>query len=223
MPKSLQGTLSFLEDLRFNNNKTWFDENRKRYEAAKSAVEALIEEIIQQFSPVENLGKLTPKECMFRINRDVRFSKDKSPYKTNFGVVIGRGGRKSTERSYYLNIEPGDGFIAAGVYDPSPEQLKTLRDAIATKPKTFEKIITAPDFVKYFGSIRGEKLKTVPKGFSPDHPAIELLKHKQFLAVHPLKDKDLLRDNFAAYFVEVCAALKPFEDYFYQIRLKSGQ
>lgn len=219
MPKSLQATLSFLEDLRFNNNKTWFEENRKRYDEAKGAVETLIEEIISKFGPVEKLGKLTPKETLFRINRDVRFSKDKSPYKTHFGIVIGPGGRKGGERGYYLHIEPADSaFIAAGVYDPTPEQLKAIREAIAAKPKAFEKVITAPDFVKYFGSVQGEKLKTAPKGFSPDHPAIEWLKHKQFLATHELKDKDLLKPDFADHFVKVCAALKPFENYFFQLR-----
>lgn len=218
MPKSLQVTLDFLIDLRFNNSRSWFEENRARYEQARRSVEVLIEDIIRQFAPVEDLGKLTPKECMFRINRDVRFSKDKSPYKTAMGIVIGKGGRKSTERSYYLHIEPNDSaFIAAGVYDPSPEQLKAIRQAIAEKPEALQKIITAPDFVRYFKTLEGEKLKTAPKGFAADHPAIDLLKHKQFLASHPLTDADLLKDDLAAYFVQVCAALKPLETYFQNI------
>lgn len=218
MPQSLQVTLDFLQDLRFNNSRTWFEENRARYEQARRSVESLIEDIIRKFAPVEDLGKLTPKECMFRINRDVRFSKDKSPYKTAMGIVIGKGGRKSTERSYYLHIEPNDSaFIAAGVYDPSPEQLKAIRQAIAEKPQPLQKIIKAPDFIGFFGALQGEKLKTAPKGFAADHPAIELLKHKQFIATHPLTDADLLKDDFATYFVQVCTALKPLESYFQSI------
>lgn len=218
MPQNLQATLDFLADLRFNNHKSWFDENRARYEASRKNVEALINDIISKFAPVEDLGDLTPKECLFRINRDVRFSKDKTPYKTQVGIVIGRGGRKSTERSYYLNIEPADSsFIAAGVYDPSPEQLKTIRQDIAKNPQELQDIITAPDFVRLFGKLEGDKLKTPPKGYTVDHPAIDLLKHKQFLASHTLTDADILKDDFAAYFVQVCAALKPLENYFYQL------
>lgn len=215
MPPSLQTTLDFLVDLRYNNYRSWFEENRARYEQARGAVEDLVADIIRRFGPVEDLGKVTPKECLFRINRDVRFSKDKSPYKTHFGIVIGREGRKSTGRSYYLHVEPGDNaFIAAGVYDPTPEQLKTIRQTIASNPQALEQIVAASDFRRYFGAIQGDRLKTAPKGFAADHPAIELLKHKQFLASHRLTDADLLRDDFAARFVQVCAALKPFEGYF---------
>jgi uncharacterized protein (TIGR02453 family) len=202
-------------ELRFNNYKSWFEENRSRYEQARQAVETLVEDIIRQFGMVEDLGTLTPKECLFRINRDVRFSKDKSPYKPHFGIVIGRGGRKATGRSYYLHIEPADhSFVAAGIYDPSPEQLKSIRQAIAEKPQVLEGIIAAPEFKRYFDTIGGEKLKTPPKGYHADHPAVELLKHKQFLASHALTDDDVLRDDFAAQVVEICAALKPFEGYF---------
>src|SRR4051794_21376483 len=105
MPQNLQLTLDYLEDLRFNNNKTWFDENRTRYNQARSNFEALLADILQHFAPVEDVGKTAAKDCMFRINRDVRFSKDKTPYKINMGALIGNGGRKTNERSYYLNIE----------------------------------------------------------------------------------------------------------------------
>src|SRR4051812_46266391 len=112
MPQNLQFTLDFLEELRFNNNKTWFDENRKRYDQARAYVEELVTDVIAHFAPVEDLGKTTTKECIFRINRDVRFSKDKTPYKLNMGALIGKGGRKTEERSYYINTEPGNSFIA---------------------------------------------------------------------------------------------------------------
>ena len=218
MPQNLQLTLDYLEDLRFNNNKTWFDENRKRYDQARANVEALITDILQHFAPVENVGKTNAKDCMFRINRDVRFSKDKTPYKLNMGALIGSGGRKTNERSYYLNIEPGNSFIAGGVYSPMPEHLKAIREAIAANNgKKLKAILNKPDFKKYFGTMEGEALKTPPKGYTADHPAIDLLKQKQFLAMHKLDDADVLKDDFTAHFINVCQALKPFEKYFNDI------
>ncbi|MBL8152748.1 MAG: DUF2461 domain-containing protein [Anaerolineae bacterium] len=218
MPQSLQATLDFLTDLRFNNYREWFEDNRKRYDQARAAVEALVAEIIGGFGGVEDLGKTTPRDCLFRIHRDVRFSKDKTPYKTAMGIVIGNGGRKSTGRSYYLHIEPAhSSFIAAGVYDPTPEQLKAIRAAIAEDAAPLRKIIAERDFAGYFGGLEGERLKTPPKGYSADHAAIDLLKHKQFLASHALTDEDVLREDFAAHFIAVCAALKPLESYFQDI------
>ncbi len=218
MPQNLQLTLDFLEELRFNNNKTWFDENRKRHDQARAYVEALITDVIQHFAPIEDLGKTTAKDCMFRINRDVRFSKDKTPYKLNMGALIGSGGRKTTERSYYLNIEPGNSFIAGGVYAPMPEHTKAIRAAIdADNGKKLTAIVNHADFKKYFGVMEGETLKTAPKGYAADHPAIELLKRKQFLASHKLDDADVLKEDFTAHFINVCKALKPFERYFNDI------
>lgn len=217
MPDNLQQTLQFLEDLRFNNSREWFEDNRKRYEQARKNAEAVVTEIIGLFAPVEDLGKLEAKKCFFRIYRDVRFSKDKSPYKTNFGIVIGPNGTKTVGRSYYLNIQPGESMVAGGVYDPSPEQLKAIRQAIAEKPQKLQKILKAPDFARYFGEMGGDRLKTPPKGYSADDPAIELLKHKQFLASHDFKDEDLLADDLAARFVEGCRILKPFEGYFQDV------
>ena len=197
MPQNLQFTLDFLEELRFNNNKTWFDENRKRYDQARSNVEELVADIIAHFAPVEDLGKTAAKDCIFRINRDVRFSKDKTPYKLNMGALIGSGGRKTSERSYYLNIEPGNSFIAGGVYAPMPEHTKAIRAAIdADNGKKLNAIVKHADFKKYFGVMEGDVLKTTPKGFSADHPAIDLLKRKQFLASHKLDDADVLREDF---------------------------
>lgn len=218
MSHDLQFTFSFLEDLRFNNNKTWFDENRKRYDQARAHFEALVGDVLQQFAPVEDVGKTIVKECVFRINRDVRFSKDKSPYKPNMSAVIAKGGRKTNERGYYLHLEPGASMIAAGAYDPMPEHLKQIRAAIAAdNGKKLTAIISHPDFKKYFGTMQGEALKTMPKGYATDHPAIDLLKQKQFIAIHKLNDADVLQENFTAHVINVCLALKPFERFFNDI------
>lgn len=222
MPENLQFTLDYLEDLRFNNNKTWFDENRKRYEQARSVFERLIEDVMQHFASIENLGKTTLKECVFRINRDVRFSKDKTPYKAHMAALIGKGGRKTNGRSYYIHIEPGGSFIAGGVYAALPEHLKQIRATIAAdNGKKLTSIINHKDFITYFGTMRGETLKTTPKGYQADHPAIQLLKHKQFLATHDLNDTDVLQDDFTNHILAVCKALKPFERYFNDITGRS--
>jgi uncharacterized protein (TIGR02453 family) len=133
-------------------------------------------------------------------------------------VLIGNGGRKTTGRSYYVNIEPGEVFVAGGVYDLSPEVLKKIRETIAQDPAKLRKIINHADFVRYFGKVEGETLKTAPKGYAADHPAIDLLKHKQFLAIHRMSDDDLLADDAAGHIIEVCKTLKSFEGYFVTLR-----
>lgn len=214
MPASLQFTLDFLQDLRFNNNKSWFDENRKRYEQARATFETFIGDIIQHFKPVEDLGNTTVKECLYRINRDIRFSKDKTPYNAHMAALIGKGGRKGEGRGYYVHIEPGASMIAGGFYMPTPEQLKQIRQAIAAKPTKLRAVLDGPAFKKYYGEMEGEKLKTTPKGYTADHPALDLLQYKQFLASHPLDDTDLLADDAITQVVNLCAALKPFVGYF---------
>src|SRR5260221_7037147 len=160
MAENLRKTLDFLRDLKANNNKLWFDQNRKRYDAAREHFEAFIGDVILSFSDIEDLGGVNPKDCLFRINRDVRFSLDKSPYKTNLGAVIGKGGRKPVGRSYYIQIEPdGYSFIAGGLHSPSPQQLAKVRQSIAKDSAKFKKIIHHSDFTRQFGSLRGEALK----------------------------------------------------------------
>lgn len=219
MPQSLKQTLDFLLDLRFNNNRTWFDENRKRYEASQKAVEAFVGDLIGQFSPVLDLGPTTPKQCMFRIFRDVRFSRDKTPYKTHVGIVLGVGGRKADDVWYYLHLEPDDSsFVATGLYESTPEQLRAVREAIATHPERLRALLAAPAFTQWTGGLEGDTLKVPPKGYAKDHPAIDLLKHKQFLASHRLMDADVLSDGLAQHVIDACLAMKPFAEYLAAIK-----
>jgi uncharacterized protein (TIGR02453 family) len=135
-----QGILDFLRELGDNNNREWFASNRPRYDEARASFERLVGDIIGRFDPVDDLGGVTVKECLFRINRDVRFSKDKSPYKTAMGAVLGRGGRKSTGRTYYFHIEPGDrSILAGGLHDPSPAELGKMREALSRNAAPFKK------------------------------------------------------------------------------------
>lgn len=214
MPKSLKTTLEFLEELRLNNHKTWFEEHRKRYQEARSIFEDLIGDIIREFGTVEDLGSTAVKECLYRINRDIRFSKDKSPYNAHMAALIARGGRKSSDRAYYFHVEPGGSMIAGGIYAPSPEELQRIRSSLADDPRKLTDILAGKEFTRYFGGMEGEKLKTAPKGYASDHPAIELLKHKQFLAAHSLTDEQVLSDDLVQHVINACKALKPFVGYF---------
>lgn len=210
MSEDLNQTLAFLRDLRGNNNKLWFDQNRKRYDAARAAFEALVADLIAQITKFDDLGTVNPKDCIYRINRDVRFSRDKSPYKINMGAVIGKGGRKSGVRSYYVQIEPeGQSMVAGGLYMPSTEQLDKMRHSIAEDAVPLKKILRKSDFKRSFGTLSGDSLKTAPQGFRKDHPEIELLRLKQYLAGHSFSDAEVLAPDFSGQVVAHCKALKP--------------
>lgn len=222
MPASLQLTFDFLRDLRANNNKAWFDAHRAHYTSARDAFEGFITDILYQFNRVEDLSGVTAKDCIYRINRDVRFSADKSPYKSTMSAVLGQGGRKAQGRSYYLQFEPDNGsFIAGGMYEPSKEQLERIRqDIVYRKPGESGKlrqILEDAPFVQYFGKMGGDSLKNAPQGYAKDHPDIDLLRYKQFLASHPLSDQAMLSDDVTEEILNACAALKPFVSYFHDI------
>jgi uncharacterized protein (TIGR02453 family) len=196
-------TLKFLSALKKNNHKPWFDANRKAYEAAKADFAALVDAIIAdtaKFDP--SIAHLKAKDCMFRINRDVRFSKDKSPYKTNMGASFNKGGKKIAGAGYYFHCEPGGhNFIAGGIYMPMPPHLARLRQEVDYNWKDFKKILSAKAFKDAFGDLEktGEmSLSRPPKGYDAENPAIEYLKLKSFIATAKLDDailtsKDLVK------------------------------
>lgn len=210
MPEILRDTLDFLRDLGGNNNKAWFDQHRKQYDAARGHFEAFVSELIMALSDIEDLGGVTAKDCIFRINRDIRFSPDKTPYKTNMGAVIGQGGRKATGRSYYVQVAPDGSMLAGGLHSPSSQELEKVRRRIASDSQKFKKTIRSGDFTRYFGSLQGDSLKTAPQGYPKDHPDIELLRMKQFLAEHDFSDKDVLSPSLAPEIVAMCKAMQPF-------------
>ena len=188
-------TIKFLKDLKKNNNKEWFHANRKTYENAKGDYASFIDGIIKAHGKKdESIAGLTAKNCMFRINRDVRFSKDKSPYKTNFGASINFGGKKIMKAGYYIHCEPGAGFVAGGIYMPMPDDLKKLRQEIDYNFDEFKKIIHHKNFKSLFGDLSmdgGMKLSRPPKSYDETNPAIEYLKLKSFIATTKLSDADL--------------------------------
>ena len=155
--------LRFLDELRQNNHKSWFDQHRSDYEAARSAFEHLIDGLIDEFRIPDHLQGLAARDCIARIYRDVRFSKDKSPYKTNFAAIIAPGGWRGADFGYYLSLAPqGQSMVAGGLYLPAPEQLNRFRQSIDAGVDAFKDITGSPDFMRAFGPVEGERLKTAP-------------------------------------------------------------
>jgi uncharacterized protein (TIGR02453 family) len=204
--------IQFLKDLKENNYKEWFHENKTRYQAAKKEFEQLIAHAIADIAQFDSsVQSLEPKHCLFRINRDIRFSKDKSPYKTNFGSFIVPGGKKSGNAGYYIHIEPGNCFLAGGVYSPAPDILKAVRTEIYENSEDFKKLLNNPDFKKHFKEIMSQdKLKTAPKGFPKDFEDIDLLKYKHYTVAKNISDDLITTDQFTDEIHETFKALYPF-------------
>ena len=210
----LKPVLTFLSSLQKNNNRPWFEKNRPAYEQAKGLFEHLVDQVILGLGAIDDMRGVTAKDCVMRIYRDIRFSKDKSPYTTNMGASIGPGGKKAYRFQYYLHLEPHNAsMLAGGLQEPESAQITKFRAAISRDSRTFKAIAADRSFKKYFGSITGDKLKTAPQGFDRDHPEIELLRLKEVVAVHDMSDEVVLSAGFADHIVKVCAAMKPLLDY----------
>lgn len=207
-------TLQFLEDLAANNHREWFTANRPRYDAAKKEVELLVKVLLERVQTFQDLGKTEVKDCIFRINRDVRFSKNKAPYKQNLSMAIGPGGRHSGRIDYYLHIEPkGESFLGGGMWAPEPKQLAKYRQEIDYNAHGLKEIIDAPAFKEYFPEAFGERTKTAPKGYAANHPEIELLKRKQLFFMHRFSDADVQKTDFATQVCQGIETMKPFCDF----------
>ena len=211
-------TLKFLKDLSKNNNRDWFEANREVYENAKNDYADFLAKLIAELEKSDKrLSGIVPKDCVFRIYRDVRFSKNKAPYKSNFGASIKIGGKKSVKAGFYMHVEPEGGwgsFIGGGYYMPEAPLLKKIRQEIEYNHEEFFKIIKDKNFKKHFGGLESEHTLTrVPKGIDPDHPAAEYLKYTSFIATEPLnltqlKSKDLVKTCVSSY-----KALLPLLDF----------
>ncbi|MDX5320520.1 MAG: DUF2461 domain-containing protein [Bacteroidota bacterium] len=208
----METIIPFLIDLSANNTKEWFTANKKRFEQAKKEVAQLVDTLIQELAKEEPaLKDLSAKDCMFRIYRDVRFSKNKEPYKTNMGAVIAPGGRKSSQAFYYLHLDPAGCFLAGGRYMPESDEIKNIRQEIDYNLDEFEKILSEASFKKHFkGLDDNERLKTTPKGYDADNPAIEYLKNKSFTVSYPFEAKAILKKDFVSHCVEVYQSMRPF-------------
>jgi uncharacterized protein (TIGR02453 family) len=197
-------TFDFLEDLAANNNRDWFQANKLRHDEARNNVLEFAEKLIAKLSKIDPAvsSELDPKSCVMRIYRDVRFSKNKTPYKTNFGAGFSENGKNFKGAGYYLHIHPEQSFLAGGCWMPEGDMLKAIRQEIDYNGADFHEIIDDRAFKKYFDAPDSEyKLKTPPKGYQPDHQDIEYLKLKSFTFSHALTRKELSGSNAVE---EVC-------------------
>ncbi len=211
-----QATLDFIHDLSLNNDREWFAANRSRYEAARANFSRFVQAQIDQIITFEPMLKgLEAGNCIFRINRDTRFSRDKSLYKNNMGAFIVRGGKRNGDRfpGYYIHLEPGASFIAGGAYLPPSPWLNEIRRNISEHGDRLEEIVSGSEFRKWFGSLTGESLKGAPRGYSLDHPGIELLMMKSFLAEHSFTDSEVTSPRFSGMVAEAFRAMNPLNNF----------
>ncbi|MBA4277135.1 DUF2461 domain-containing protein [Flavobacterium sp.] len=212
-----KNSLQFLDDLKTNNNRDWFLDNKKRYEVFKKDYQQLVTDFLDAMKPLDpSLEMLEVKNCTFRINRDIRFSKDKSPYKDHVGIWISSGSKGMNRSGYYIHISRTGSFIAGGLYCPEAEDLKKMRKEIAFFHEDLEEIINNKNFQKEFGDFdRNEKnlLKNPPRGYEKDHPAIEFLKLKSFETSQKFNIEDVLQEDFVAKMTKKLIVLKPLNDF----------
>ncbi|MHA7877850.1 MAG: DUF2461 domain-containing protein [Bacteroidota bacterium] len=211
----LQHILNFLVALQRNNNKAWMEENQVDYQKARNTFIDITDFLIKGMASLDkHVADLEPKRCIFRINRDIRFSKDKSPYKANMGAYLAKGGRNNGYAGYYLHLAPNDqSFIAGGIYQPTADVLKKIRQEIDYNGDDLDAAVNTAHFKKLFGSLQGEKLKRPPKGYDIDHPQIEWLKMKSFLATCSVKDSVVVKKDFLPQVLTTFQALVPLNQF----------
>lgn len=213
---NFEPALDFLKKLSKNNNREWFEKNKPRYLEIKEQFEGFTADLLNELIKFdESLGGLEPKKLVFRIYRDVRFSKDKTPYKTNISAGFSSAGKGMGIPGYYVQIEPGNkSFIASGLYMPPPENVTKIRQEIDYNGESLLKILHEKKFKKNFGTFwNGDKLKTMPKGYPKDHPHIELLKLKSFMVEHSFKDSEVTDKKFLKTLADVMKSAKPLNDF----------
>jgi uncharacterized protein (TIGR02453 family) len=207
-------TLTFLKNLKKNNNKIWFDQNKEKYLIARDDFEKFVGKLLQKMISFDaDMKELEAKKCLFRINRDIRFSKDKTPYKINMSASFNKGGKKSVNAGYYFHVQPGgNSFAGGGLWMPEATELKKVRQEIDYCFPEFKKIINATSFKKNYGELEREKgqvLINVPKGYDKENPAGEFLKLKSFVATKYIPDKALHNPELIKEVAEYFKALTP--------------
>lgn len=211
-----KSTLDFLKDLKLNNDRDWFQANRSRYDEARSDFNTYVQAVIDEITSFDPILKgLEVKSCIYRINRDIRFSTDKTIYKTHLGAYIVRGGKNNGDRfaGYYVHVEPGNSMIAGGAWFPSAGWLALIREKISEEGNKLLSIINDHEFRTMFGEIDGEKLKSAPKGYPKDHPYIDLLRYKGLGVVRILSDKEICSEAGFGLVIRASKLIKPLNDF----------
>ena len=208
-------TIGFLKKLKKNNSKEWFDNNRTSYLTAKENHLDFVTGVLQAMKSIDStLQDIQPKNCIFRINRDVRFSANKNPYKTNFGASFSKGGKKISCAGYYFHVEPGACFIGGGYWMPMADDLNKIRQEIDYNFDEFKKIINEKKFINSFGELdTKEKLVRPPKGYEKDNSALEYLKLKSFIVMASIEDDELLDRHLAQKVISHFQSMKPLVDF----------
>ncbi len=203
-----QPVLDFLKDLTENNNREWFAEHKKAFQAHDAMAKSFFSEVDEELRKLDSIDKMQ----VFRIYRDIRFSKDKTPYKNYLSVWFSRT-KPALRGSYYLHIEPGNSFVEGGFWEPNPQDLLRIRKEFEMDDSEIRNITSDPEFKRYFGEMQGEEVKTSPKGFDKNHPSIGLIKKKQFLLIRKFTDKEVLSKDFKSSVITTFEAMRPFFDY----------
>jgi len=212
----LPSAFEFLKLLKKNNDRDWFNVHKERYLRELAIIEKFAETLRIEMNKHDVIETASGKKSLHRIYRDIRFSKDKTPYNTHWGGGFKRATR-ARRGSYYFHLSPGNSFIAGGFWGPEPGDLKRIRDEFAYDGKPFRKILSNKTFLRTFGSLEGEQIKTTPKGFDPDDAAIDLLRYKQFLLIKHFSDKEVLAPDFLKKLNESFRAMRPFLDYMSEV------
>ncbi|MDD3321602.1 MAG: DUF2461 domain-containing protein [Paludibacter sp.] len=213
---TIENILRFLSELKINNNREWFAENKKWYDQVRTEFETISKEFILEISKFdEEIKHVEVKDCIFRIYRDIRFSHDKTPYKTHFGIFVAAdGGRKSQRGGYYLHLDPDGCFVAVGVWCPQPNLLKALRQSVYDNIEEFNEIRTKKSYARYFNTFLDEdKLKTVPKGFPKDFPDAELLKLKHYITEYKLPKEFNVKEDFVQQVADIAGNAYPLNKF----------
>ena len=212
MPTStLKPAFDFLKQLKRNNNRDWFNAHKDQYLQAHQNVIEFADDLLVKMAKHDHIETPTGKKSLFRIYRDTRFSKDKTPYKSNWAG----GFKRATEKlrgGYYFHIQPGNSVIAGGFWNPNSQDIKHIREQIAQDDTGLRKVLRSKKFKDYFGTLEGDQVKTAPKGFDKDHPSIDLLRYKQLILVHNFKDSEVLKKDFSAKVAQGFKNMRPFMD-----------
>ena len=214
----MKDIFNYLKRLSQNNNREWFKENKEEYDTLRVVFEFLVQQLIDELSKFDtSLLGVSAKSCIFRIYRDIRFSYDKTPYKPYFSAWITRNGRKGEYPGYYIHIEPGNVHLAAGVWHPDPKLLKMIRAEIYENYDEFKKIVQNKKFIDLFGEIRGDMLKSTPKGYDKDFEGAKYLKYKDYFIEHPVNDLFFNKETWIADSVQILGQTKQFNNFLTEV------
>jgi uncharacterized protein (TIGR02453 family) len=215
-PVIYKSGFNFLQKLKKNNHRDWFNAHKTVYQQELELVEQFAEALLRELNRHDEIETLSGKKSLHRIYRDIRFSSDKTPYKSNWSGNFKRA-TKFRRGGYYFHLEPGNSYIAGGFWGPNAQDLKRVRDDIAFDATTLRKILKSKTFMATFGALHGEQLKTAPKGFEAGHEAIDLLRYKQFLLIRRFSDKEVLSDSFLKEANQTFKNMRPFLDYMSEV------